>query len=436
MAFASASDQYAAANGRLAKSERLFYSGRKGAGGVASLKTHGSHPLCRPRVGIFAGQGASHSWLWFVDLFDRAGFHDLSLLDESAIRDAGLSNLDVLAVSGGDTFAIAAALGGTGARKIRAFIADGGLYLGSCAGAYLAMQSSKPPLNLFNFAPVRITNLSKRLPACHQMAYKFSTPYGCGHVFHPVREAVCLRITGHRLLAGPDYLTAPLYGGPGMLVSDANQVLATYESFTDKTAFLVDEELARETLIGKAAAVRTPLGRGCLYLLGPHLEHPHYPIANRLVADLVLRDAKQPRPHVSDPRMAAEKLPASDSRRLVRGLKRELSNSRIVAAGLELQPVRWQIGAKVYETEKIRVFLEAMWRRIKVLEACSRIRTAGSPAELLARAAEITGLLRLLKNELDENRDTSGIARRLFALLRGYTALFLRLYFLSVSQTN
>ncbi|MFZ0613224.1 MAG: BPL-N domain-containing protein [Desulfobacterales bacterium] len=436
MAFATASDQYAAANCRLAKSERLFYSGRKGAGGIASRRTRGGHPLCCPRIGIFAGQGASHSWLWFVDLFDRMGFHDLSLLDETAIRDAGLSDLDVLAVSGGDTFAIAAALGERGAGKIRAFITDGGLYIGSCAGAYLAMQSSKPPLNLFNFAPVRITNLSKHLPACHQMTYKFSTPYGCGHVFHPVREAVCLRLTGRLPFAGPGYLTAPLYGGPGMLVSDVDQILAYYESFTNKTAFLVDEELARATLIGKAAAVRTPLGRGCLHLLGPHLEHPHYPRANRLVADLVCRDTKKPTPQAPIPRMTAEKLPASDSRLLVRGLKRELSNSRIVAAGLEMQPVRWQIGAKFYETEKIRVFLESMWRRVKAIEDRGRLRTAGSPAELMASATETTGLLRLLKNELDENRDTTDIARRLFALLRGYTALFLRLYFLNVSEIN
>lgn len=427
MALANASDHYAADDCRLAKSGRLFYSGRR---------SRGVHPLCSPRVGIFAGQGASHSWLWFVDLFDRMGFHELSLLDESAVQDAGLTDLDVLAVSGGDTFAIAAALGETGAEEIRAFIAAGGLYLGSCAGAYLAMQSSKPPLNLFNFAPVRITNLSKHLPVCNQMAYKFSMPYGCGHVFHPVREAVCLRLTGQLPFAGPGYLTAPLYGGPGMLVSDANQVLAYYESFTEKTAFLVEEELARATLIGKAAAVRSPLGRGCLYLLGPHLEHPHYPIANRLVADLILRDAKTSTQRAPVPLMAAKILSASDGRRIVHGLKRELSNSRIVAAGLEMRPVRWQIGAKFYEVEKIRVFLEAMWHRIKALEERGRIRTVYSPAELLASATETTGLLRLLKNELDENRDTTDIARRLFTLLRGYTASFLRLYFLNVSQLN
>jgi hypothetical protein len=78
-----------------------------------------------------------------------------------------------------------------------------------------------------------------------------------------------------------------------------------------------------------------------------------------------------------------------------------------------------------------------MWRRIKPLEARGRICTdTGSPIELLAYASQATDLLRLMKNELDEKRDTLCIARRLFTLLRNYTAAFLRLYFLTVSETK
>lgn len=436
MAFATVYDQYAAANDRLVRGERLFFSGQESPECITDRRTPGSRRLRYPKIGIFAGEGTSHSWLWFVDLFDRMGFHALSFLEESAVQEGGLEGLDVLAISGGDTFSIAAALGPTGARKIQAFIENGGLYIGSCAGAYLAMNSSKPPLNLFNFAAVKITNLSKLLPECHQMTYKFATAYGCCYVFHPVRETVGVRINGSLPFAGAGSLTAPLYGGPGMLASDTDQVLAYYENFTNKTAFLVDEALARETLIGKAAAVRVPFGSGCLYLFGPHFEHPHYPQANRLVADAVFWDSGRST-QVAPPQMKAEKLSKSGSRELIRDLKRELSNSRIVAAGLEMLPIRWLIGAKYYEPEKIRVFLESMWRRIKLLEARGRICTnAGSPAELLANATQTTALLRLMKNELDEKRDTLCIAGRLFALLRSYTAAFLRLYFLTVSETN
>lgn len=435
MAFATVYDQYAAANDRLARGERLFFCGQESPGCITDRRTPGSRLLRYPKIGIFAGEGTSHSWLWFVDLFDRMGFHALSFLEESTIQEGGLEGLDVLAVSGGDTFSIAAALGAAGARKIQAFIENGGLYIGSCAGAYLVMNSSKPPLNLFNFAAVKITNLSKLLPECHQMTYKFSTAYGCCYIFHPVREAVDVRINSSLPFAAAGSLTAPLYGGPGMLASDTDQVLAYYENFTNKTAFLVDETLACETLIGKAAAVRVPLGSGYLYLFGPHFEHPHYPLANRLVADAVFWDSGRSK-RGTPPQMKAEKLSESGSRELIRDLKRELSNSRIVATGLEMLPIRWLIGAKYYEPEKIRVFLESMWRRIKPLEARGGICTnAGSPAELLAYATQTTDLLRLIKNELDEKRDTLCIADRLFALLRIYTAAFLRLYFLTVSET-
>lgn len=437
MAFAPVYDDYSAANNRLARGEQLFLSGRAGPGHITERKTPGCRRLRYPKIGIFTGEGSSHSWLWFVDLFDRMGFHALSFLDEASVQERGLDDLDVLAVSGGDTFAIAAALGTAGAQKIRAFIENGGLYIGSCAGAYLVMNSSKPPLNLFNFAAVKITNLSKLLPACHQMAYKFATAYGCGYIFHPVREAVGLRINGSLPFTGHGFLTAPLYGGPGMLVTNTDRILAHYENFTNKTAFLVDEALAYETLIGKAAAVRVPSGRGCLYLFGPHLEHPHYPLANRLVADAVFWDTASSIQNAPSPETGVEKLSESGSRELIQNLKRELSNSRIVAAGLEMLPVRWLIGTKYYEPEKIRVFLESMWRRIKILETHGRICTnAGLPLRLLTYAAQTTELLRLMKNELDQKCASLPMAGSLFDLLRNYTAAFLRLYFATISATK
>ncbi len=437
MALATVYDQYAAANRRLARGEHLFFTGQEGAQRITGQATPGSRRLRYPKIGVFAGEGTSHSWLWLVDLFDRMGFFNLLFLDEAAVQEGGLEELDVLAVSGGDTFSIAAALGATGAIKIHEFIENGGLYIGSCAGAYLVMNSSLPPLSLFNFAAVKITNLSQRLPECHRMTDKFATAYGCCHVFHPVRESVGLRINGAHPFPGAGSLTAPLYGGPGMIVADPAQVLAYYDTFTDNTAFLVDEALASATLIGRAAAVRVPFGRGCLNLFGPHLEHPHYPRANRLLADTVFCNMDGARPSTPSPPITMEKYSAACSRELIRNLKRELSNSRIVAAGLEMLPDGWRIGAKFYEPEKIRVFLEAMWRRIKPLEARGcRCTNAGTPAELLAYATETTGLLRLMKNELDEKRETLWIARRLFVLLRTFTAAFLRLYFMSVSETN
>lgn len=437
MAFAPSTlyDQYAAANKRLARGERLFFTGEEIRGRISDRKFSGSRRLRYPKIGVFAGEGTSHSWLWFVDMFDRMGFHNLSFLDESTVQEGGLDGLDVLAISGGDTFAIATALGKGGAREIKRFIEKGGLYIGSCAGAYLAMNSSKSPLSLFNFAAVKITNLSKFLPHCREMPYKFSTTYGCCYVFHPVRESVGLRFCGTLPFAGAGRLTAPLYGGPGMLASDGAQVLAHYDTFTSKTVFLVDEALAYETLIGKAAAVRVNLGRGRMYLFGPHFEHPHYPEANRLVANAIFWDGGRSSRDGSAHRRKLENLSASDSRNLIKDLKRELSNSRIVAAGLEMLPIRWLIGDKYYEPEKIRVFLESMWRRLPSLETRDRLCThTWTSTNLVDWATEITGLLRLMKSELDQNHDSLPVAGRLFALLHTFTAAFLNLYFLTASE--
>ena len=229
-----------------------------------------------PRIGIYTGKGASHSWLWFVEVFERLGFYNLNFLTEMDIVSGGLETVDVLAVSGGDTFAIAEALGPRGANRLKTFITQGGLYLGSCAGAYLPLNSSKEHLNHFNFVPAKITNLTKTLPEAHGMKEKFCTCYGCSFIFHAVREAVEVTTSGIPPFGTPTTFTAPLYGGPPMTTTNPASVLATYTNFTQKTLFLVDRKLAEKTLLGNAAVIREKMGRGHLHLFGPHFEHPHF----------------------------------------------------------------------------------------------------------------------------------------------------------------
>jgi len=363
------------------------------------------------------------------------GFHDIRVIDEDDILNDGIGGLDVLAVSGGDTFAVAEGLGRSGADLIRSFIERGGLYIGACAGAYLVMNSSKPHLNHFNFTPVKITNLSKYLPECRKMEHKFAMAYGCDFIFHPVREAVNLRLNGIPPFPDTTRLDAPMYGGPGMIAPENADVLATYEAFTPKTTFLVGSEMAAQTLIGKAAAVAAPMGEGRMVLFGPHFEHPGYPAANKLIADTLMWDGCR---HLPDERVevhASTSLTGPVGKKLVQDVKRELSNSRIVAAGLEMNPVRWLIGAKTYEPEKIRVFIESMWRRIRVLEKCDRILYQRDEPDLLAACAEdTTRRLRRLKHKLDGNEDTLHQAGRLFHQLHRYTIAFFNLYFQSVCQ--
>jgi hypothetical protein len=426
--------KYAAFNKRLLKEEKLFIDGDCGAGCISPRQTGGSRSMHYPRIGIYAGDGTSHSWLWFVDMLDRMGFHDIAFFDAPAIQQNGLADIDVLMVSGGDTFAVARALGPSGAQKLRDFITAGGMYFGTCAGAYLVMNSSKPHLNNFNFTAVKITNLSKSLPLCSRLPHKFAVAYGCDYIYHPVREAVSVQTTGHSpFVAGRD-LEAPLYGGPGMLAPEDGQVLALYQDFTAKTVFLVDPQLARSTLVGKAAALRAPLGKGWMYLCGPHFEHPEYPLANALIADAVYWDAQPlaaPRQSKARPPVCAE----VDGRRLLKDIKRQVSNSRISAGSLEMQPIRWLIGAKYFEPEKIRYFLEAIWYRLAPLEKHGALRASVEQAACLRRYAEATTLLvRQLKRHVEQGGDTRDLAEKLFGLLHRYAITFLEMYFQTVRE--
>jgi len=385
-----------------------------------------------PRIAIYTGQGASHSWLWFVEVFERLGFYNLSFLSEMDLAGNALETVDVLAVSGGDTFAIAKALGPAGANRLKTFITGGGLYLGSCAGAYLPLNSSKEHLNHFNFVPAKITNLTKTLPESRGMKEKFCTCYGCSFIFHAVREAVEITTSGISPFGNPSTFTAPLYGGPPMTVENPASVLATYTGFTDKTLFLVDQELAKKTLLGNAAVIREKMGHGHLHLFGPHFEHPHFTKANRYLANAMLQDLPHPVVPFTSPEDGTEVLEGSLKKAFIRDVKRELSNSRIVAAGLEMVPLKWTIGNKVYETGKIRVFLEALWQRIRSFEKSPFILVKKGQVDLLVQTTlRVTQNIRDIKKGWDQHEDTHKTATTLFSLLNKASALFLEIYFRS-----
>ena len=426
--------KYAAVNQHLRQGETRFIAGSDQGCRISRRRTHGSRLVRHPRIGIYVGAGTSHSWLWLVEMFDRMGFHDLVFLDAPAIQQDGRLTIDVLTVSGGDTVAVAKALGPAGAQRMRDFIAKGGMYVGACAGAYLVMNSSKPHLNHFNFTGVKITNRSKLLPACCRLPHKFAQAYGCDYIFHPVRETVQLKTTAHLPFAPARTLDAPLYGGPGMLAPDEAQVLAWYHDFTPKTVFLIDRESARTTLVGSAAALRAPLGKGWLYLCGPHFEHPRFPAANALLADAIYWDNQHPverHPSAAYPPFSSE----TDSRRLLNDIKRKTSNARLSASSLEMQPMRWLIGAKYYEPEKIRVFLEAIWRRLAPLEKRGPLRATTEQAERLLRYAKAaTAQVRQLKQQAEQGGETTDLAQTLFGLLQRYAISFLELYFQTIRE--
>lgn len=393
-----------------------------------------------PKIGIYAGSGTSHSWLWFVDLFEKAGLCNLVFLDESSVQNISLTGLDVLVVSGGDTFAVAHSLGEKGGRNIKSFVAEGGVYMGSCAGAYLPMYSSKKPLDWFNFVDVKITNLSKLFPREALQTCSACAVYGYDFVFHPVREAVALKTTSFFDRDTPRVFSAPLYGGPGMNAHDPSWVLAVYQEFTPKTQFFAPRKVAEKTLLGQGAIVRVPFQKGCFYLLGPHLEHPGFGQANQFILDAVVRETAgvQPPPGSNNKPVdffPRETITGKEAKELLLSIRRELSNSRIVTSSLEFLPVQWLIGQKVYDPLKIRVYLESMWKRLRLLEK-ARILVLGPGLweRITFAATQITLELRRVKQQIDENLESLNTAIHVFELLHVLSISFFDLYFATLSH--
>jgi glutamine amidotransferase-like uncharacterized protein len=396
---------------------------------MKSLHSHLNPLPSSAKIGIYMGVGASHSWLWFVDVLDRMGFYDVHFLNEGDILKEGLDRVGVLLMSGGDTFAIAEGLGAEGSDKLRSFINRGGLYIGTCAGAYLPLRSSMEFLNQFNFINVKISNISRRLsePEQHLFRKVACGSYGCDFVYHVVREDVVLEMANGYKADGKKEMIAPLFGGPSMLPSEDIETIATYKGFTKKTKFIVEEELAKKTLIGNIAVAKKSMGKGHLYIFGPHFEHPHYPEANQIIIQIIIKESKKRRTY---PIKKGIHSLSKVSSLFFEELRRELSHSRMVAFAMEGSPLQWMIGNKWYEPEKIRVFLEAQWKRLKYLESGGDVAIdLRDPDGMISRLKGMTDILRKTKKGIDQGEATNGLAEDLFGNLKNVTSDFLAIYF-------
>jgi hypothetical protein len=302
------------------------------------------------KIGIYTGNGASHSWLWFVDIFEKFGILNMEFIDSESILKDNLVRFNVMIFSGGDTFSIAESIGPQGAEKLKNFISSGGLYLGSCAGAYFPLYFDFPPLNYFNLINAGVANFAVQPPEPFMLPEKFSCPYGNGYVFHPLREEVNISFNGR-------IFTAPLYGGPAFVLNDDAQPLGRYHSFTKRTVFLCDKKYANQIYLNNPAIIMKKLDNGFLILSGPHLEHPSYESANFILLELIEKYAKKVPPY--------ENTDSGGIETSVLDLKKIVSNSRIMAEGLIAKQLKWKMGRKIYEAEKIAYFIDFVWKRLK-----------------------------------------------------------------------
>ncbi len=401
-----------------------------------SKHNHSSSFNFQPQIGIYSGKGASHSWLWFAEILDRMGCYDVVFLTEKDIVERGLEGVHVLLMSGGDTFAIAEGLGEKGADRLRSFITQGGLYIGTCAGAYLPLRSSMPYLNWFNFIDVKISNISRRLSEEERSLLERSScsSYGDDFIYHVVREEVVLKMINGSLGNRGEEIVAPLYGGPSILPSEDIEPIATYKGFTQKTKFLVREDLAVKTLIGKIAVGKKSMGDGEIYIFGPHFEHPHYPLCNLYLKEKIFKHLKKGRQMGKNFFYEEKELIRGDSLKgYLKDLKRGLSNARIQASGMSDFNIEWLIGNKLYQSEKISVFLNFLWDKVRKIETLSELEMDGAR---LRQCIEISKSLprniQMIRRGIREGEETTFLAKGLFENLKLLSYFFLNLYFQSL----
>lgn len=103
------------------------------------------------RVAIYADEGASKKGSPLVQkcLPVSEGF-EIKTLTAEEIWDGALDKFDVLIQPGGSGSAQAKTLGAEGRKRVKQFVADGGGFIGICAGAYLASAEYSWSLGLLD----------------------------------------------------------------------------------------------------------------------------------------------------------------------------------------------------------------------------------------------------------------------------------------------
>jgi len=385
-------------------------------------------------VGIYSGEGASHSWTWFASFLEGLGSRDYRFLEGEDLRGGKLDGLSAVMIGGGDVEGIARALGEKGARGLRGFVEKGGLYLGSCAGAYLVMERVKlPPYAPFRLIDAGMANFSPVPPPPLNLPHKYKVPYGRGFVFHPAYGPVWVEMEEGTFLGELGTVAAALYGGPVIVPGKGCESLAVYRGMHGGCLPMVEERLLRRLLQGTCAAARARLGEGAVYICGPHFECPYYPQGARVLARILQEENiynvkklpdGQPAKAGTRKKERAQRNPAAaragnGGRSALEDARRELSNLRIAARGMESYEVRWTLGTKVWEPEKIIYYAEFLWERVEELQDCAGSQGAQADLEELAsRAQESRRALRDLRERLERGEETDAPAEELFRRLR------------------
>jgi len=155
-------------------------------------------------------------------------------IDEGYVRRGGFEeDCKVLIVPGGYTAEMISALDSRGLREIRKFVGGGGLYIGICAGAYMAAERVEVPGRPEGLGIINVTNM--RMRSIGVVEIRVVDPD------HPLVEGC------------PERIRIWYQNGPHMMAGSGVEVIAVYED-------------------GSAAIVSARYGEGLVILFSPHPE--------------------------------------------------------------------------------------------------------------------------------------------------------------------
>lgn len=246
--------------------------------------TNGEPATVKVRIGVYCDVGAGPSSKNLLNALQQFDIMSVKKVMAADIRDGVLADLDVLIHPGGSGGGQGRHLGEDGREMIRTFIADGGGYIGICAGAYLASADYEWSLNVLD---------AKVLDRKHWNR-------GTGTVDIAITDA------GQKLLRTEDQRLAIHYAQGPLLAPGNRPDLDDYEVMATFETEIVKNGAPQGVMKGTTAIARGQYGRGRVVCFSPHPEMTsgleslvHYAI-DHVKRNRPLETNRQDNDHTSD----------------------------------------------------------------------------------------------------------------------------------------
>ena len=221
----------------------------EGKNAVCASAPQGAAPL---KVGVYAdkGPGGIGAVEWFR-LVDESPEMELHLLDGAAVRTGALDGLELLIMQGGSSMDEFKTLGTNGVERMRAFVRNGGGYVGTCAGCCLLMDGPK--------------NRARMMP--------WNSSGSEGHTMFPTINLNAKGAKALGLKEGPHVMR--YHGGPFLqpttnVIADAHmEIWGTF----DAEATFKGRINPKKKMYGSGAVVGGTYGKGRVFVTSAHPEY-------------------------------------------------------------------------------------------------------------------------------------------------------------------